>query len=235
MTKALTDELVAEYLSQNTDFFTKNPQSLLDLKISHQSGTAISLVERQMSVMRETNKELRIRLSKLMDIARENDGHFENTKKLAVSLLDTLSGPKDFDLIMSIFDESLRKYLAADEYTLIIFDKPINTRHDHLKCSSTKESQKHIRKLIDSEKSTCGTLSGDELSYLFEKQSTLIASTAYIPLRYKQFKGLLVIGSFKQNHFHKGMGTLFLDYLSDIISRVCFQHLTTQATEQIAI
>ena len=195
----------------------------------------MSLVERQMEVMRDTNRELRIRLNKLLDIARENDGHFGNTKKLAVELLDTLADPHDFNKILSIFDEYLGKYLAADEYALLIFDKPQGITHANLKCCVTKDAQKHIRQIMESDKSKCGALSSDELSFLFDSRSPLILSTAYIPLHYRQFKGLLAIGSFNQSHFHRGMGTLFLDYLSDIISRVCFQHLMTQCEEQIAV
>ena len=57
------EQLVRNYLSQNPDFFQQNPDIFEAINISHDSGKAISLVERQVSLIRKQNKELIHKLS----------------------------------------------------------------------------------------------------------------------------------------------------------------------------
>ena len=55
----LNDETVREYLKDNDDFLQRNPDMLDYLHISHASGSAVSLVEKQVSVLRERNIDMR--------------------------------------------------------------------------------------------------------------------------------------------------------------------------------
>ena len=59
----LNDETVREYLKDNDDFLQRNPDMLDYLHISHASGSAVSLVEKQVSVLRERNIDMRRRLN----------------------------------------------------------------------------------------------------------------------------------------------------------------------------
>jgi uncharacterized protein YigA (DUF484 family) len=51
----------------------------------------VSLVERQMSLLRDRNIEMRHRLSQLMDVARDNDRLFDKTRRLILTLMDAAS------------------------------------------------------------------------------------------------------------------------------------------------
>ena len=68
----LSDEQVREYLKLNGDFLQRNPDMLDHLHISHASGSAVSLVEKQVSVLRERNIDMRHRLNALTANARDN-------------------------------------------------------------------------------------------------------------------------------------------------------------------
>ena len=70
-----------EYLKNHDDFLQRNPD-MLDflLHISHASGSAISLVEKQVSVLRERNMDMRQRLKTLTANARDNDKLYEQTR-----------------------------------------------------------------------------------------------------------------------------------------------------------
>ena len=70
-------EQVAAYLKAHKDFFVDHESLLADITIPHETGKAVSLVERQVGVLRERNIELRERLTRLLDVARENDMLFE--------------------------------------------------------------------------------------------------------------------------------------------------------------
>ena len=61
----INDEIVREYLKNHDDFLQRYPDMLDFLHVSHASGSAVSLVEKQVSVMRERSTELRQRLKAL--------------------------------------------------------------------------------------------------------------------------------------------------------------------------
>jgi hypothetical protein len=52
-------EQVAQYLRDNPDFFVEQSDLLCDLTLPHDSGRAISLVERQVHLFREQRDTLR--------------------------------------------------------------------------------------------------------------------------------------------------------------------------------
>lgn len=54
--KQLTEAQVAEFLQQHPDFFTRNAKLLEKLHVPHETGRAVSLVERQTSVLREKTR-----------------------------------------------------------------------------------------------------------------------------------------------------------------------------------
>ena len=63
ISESLSENLVTDYLKNNPNFFVENPLILTELKIPHESGTAISLVEKQLAVLRDQNQETNQRLS----------------------------------------------------------------------------------------------------------------------------------------------------------------------------
>ena len=87
----INDEIVREYLKNHDDFLQRYPDMLDFLHVSHASGSAVSLVEKQVSVMRERSTELRQRLKALSVNAKDNDALFEKTRALVLKLLDANS------------------------------------------------------------------------------------------------------------------------------------------------
>ena len=79
---ALTKRQVAAYLKAHPDFFKGQDELLTQMSIPHVRGSAISLVERQLLVLRERNTEMSQRLNHLLDVARENDRLFEDRKSV---------------------------------------------------------------------------------------------------------------------------------------------------------
>ena len=86
----LTEDQVTDYLCQNPDFLSDKPALLADMNLPHQPGSGtISLVERQVSVLRDRNMDMRHRLNKILENARTNDMLFEKTKRLILAMLNT--------------------------------------------------------------------------------------------------------------------------------------------------
>ena len=69
----LTGTLVAEYLSANPDFFSDRDSLLALMTLPHQQGGAVSLVERQVSVLRDRNRSTKNHLDDLLNAARRNN------------------------------------------------------------------------------------------------------------------------------------------------------------------
>lgn len=112
---ATTDELpgeqqVVDYLLQHPDFFHSHLELLNDLKVPHQSGSAVSLVERQVSVLREKNRYYEARLSEVVEAVHDNQRLHMSLQRLAVNLL----GADSLDDVLAIVDDELRHKLGTD-------------------------------------------------------------------------------------------------------------------------
>ena len=90
---SLTDEAVAEFLTQNPDFFERNSHLLKALRLPHASGGAVSLVERQVSVLRQRDVKLEKQLKDLIQVARDNDVLSAKVHRLSIELLAAGQGP----------------------------------------------------------------------------------------------------------------------------------------------
>ena len=68
---------VTDYLLENPDFFVGRDDLLLKLKLPHQRGNTISLVERQVALLRERAMDYRRQLAHLTENARDNERLFD--------------------------------------------------------------------------------------------------------------------------------------------------------------
>ena len=69
----LSEQAVHDYLAAHPDFFERHSTLLSSLHLPHASGGAVSLVERQVSVLRQKELKLQRQLRELLNVAREND------------------------------------------------------------------------------------------------------------------------------------------------------------------
>ena len=82
-----TPQQVADYLLGHPDFLEQHSYLLTELTVKHQSGQSISLVERQITALRQENQQLKQQLSTLIGNAQKNDQLLEKTKALILELL----------------------------------------------------------------------------------------------------------------------------------------------------
>jgi uncharacterized protein YigA (DUF484 family) len=67
---------------------------------------------------------------------------------------------------------------------------------------------------------SCGLLRSDEFQKLFGETAAIDGSAALIQLRHGDLIGVLAIGSRDPLRFSPEMGTLFVRYIGDVLSRV---------------
>ncbi len=83
------DEAVARYLREKPDYFELHPELLLQLNISHESGSATSLIERQVQVLRDRNNDLARQLDEFISLARDNDGLSQWLHRYSLALMES--------------------------------------------------------------------------------------------------------------------------------------------------
>ncbi|HEY9037250.1 MAG TPA: DUF484 family protein [Pseudomonadales bacterium] len=213
---ALSAEAVAEWLEQHPDFFATRNDLLCQMHLPHETGAAVSLVERQVGLLRDRNHELRSRTQKMMDAARTNDRLFENSRKLVLTLLEA---QRLEDLLITV-EESLARDFQAEYHQFILFDRASFPAIGNARSVNEADARQAIGALIDSGKPVCGVLRDNERDYLFGRDGAGIQSAAIVPLKGVNTIGLLAIGSDDANRFQRQMGTLFLEYLADILGRL---------------
>src|SRR5687768_1938188 len=65
---------VEAYLKAHPDFFEHHPHILALMQLTHTgTGAAVSLIERQVGLLREQNRAIERKLLELVQIARENE------------------------------------------------------------------------------------------------------------------------------------------------------------------
>ena len=211
-----TENLVADYLKNNLDFFVKNSAILAELKIPHEHGGAISLVEKQLTVLREQNQETNKKIHELIEIATQNEELARRMHQLALTLIDA-DDPKD---IFSTMYDNLKKNFHADRVIVRLFANPafIDSfpTDEFVGKESIEESLfKHI---IEKREPISGKMKHQQQVFLFGDDGDDIASSVMIPLHGVGWGGILAIGSFDAERFQPGMGIELLANLGEILS-----------------
>jgi len=210
----LDDEMVRNYLLDNDDFLQRNPDMLDCLHIPHASGSAVSLVEKQVTVLREKNVEMRHRLKALTTNAKDNDKLFEKTRTLVLKLLEADS----LQALQQAFSDSMASDFGVEHSSMILFgDYP--AAGDDCRVETTDEAKAEIGALLKAGKPVCGALRKEELSYLFPGTGGT-GSAAMVPLDGDAKMGLIAVGSSDANYYNNTVGTLFLNQIADVVVRL---------------
>lgn len=214
----ISTESVALFLKENPSFFNNRDDLLVQLELPHRSGGATSLVERQVSVLRERNMDMRQRFSHMLDAAKDNDRLFEKSRQLVLDLLKT----SDLNSLLSTLEKSMKSLFDADDSTLLLAAGNSKV-HKRLGCA-TKEQHEALQGIFNNQYPLCGALREGEINQLFPNSKN-IKSAAAIPITIKGVKGVFAVGSNDEKKFISGMGTLFLQYIADVASSLITREL----------
>ncbi len=210
------EEQTIEYLKSTPDFFLKNPEILQYLEIPHESGAATSLVERQVSILRERNIDLRRRLKSLLETASTNDDIFKKIRSLTSAIIDV----KNVHDLEQIIKQELINNLNASHVIFIFKNFELNDNSTYFIDASSIQD-KGFSNLIELSDSSCKVYRPEEYATLFQiEKLNGPGSAALIPLSVDKNRGIMIIGSTDPERFSQNLETLFLDYLSEIFSKV---------------
>ena len=222
---AFSDGDVVDYLQQHPDFFDRNPSVLMGLEVSHETGgSAISLIERQISLLRQRSDDLERQLKDLVAVAKINDALVTRIHQLAIRLMTTTRIAERVELLESCLREEFRAERAA----LVLF-APLPeddvSGEGFLKVVERNDSGlKPFASFLKSARPRCGIIRDRQKSFLFEDNAGEISSAAQIPLGPRSEHGFLVIGSSDPDYFNPGKGMDFLARLGELISVALVGH-----------
>ena len=217
----LEPEHIEAYLREHPDFFEQHHDLLAEITLPHESGSAVSLVERQVAILRERNMDMRHRLSKLLDNARDNDKLFDKTKRLVLSLLEGQDMGDIIDALHYSFDKDFNIHFTS----VILFGNEEKIPSSQARIVTLAQAREYVGPLLKNSRAVCGTLGAKEMEFIFGSHASEIGSVATVPLVHGSVFGLLSIGNCDPQYYRSSMGTLFLSYIAEVLNRLLPKYL----------
>ena len=210
-----TDEVLA-YLGRHPDFFLQHEDILCELELPHRAGTAVSLVERQVSLLRERNIESRQRLGRLLDHARDNDELFTKTRQLILALLEAST----LEQLSHTLVQSIRREFGVEHCRLLLVTDHDSRWSEGGERISRDAAEATLKSMFRPGKPIVGPLRPQERELLFATDAEAVHSAVVVPLGIDTPSALLVAGSGDARRFHGEMGTLFMEFIGDALQRL---------------
>ncbi len=215
----VSEQTIHDYLAAHPDFFERHATLLSTLILPHASGEAVSLVERQVSVLRQKELKLERQLKELIQVARENDVLAAKIHELTLRLL-AADGLKR---TVAIIEEALRSGFGADQSVLVHFGDPeafddIRVGRFFRVVRRDDDALKPFGTFLGGTSARCGRIRDSQRDFLFRGDADEIGSAALVPLGDGAEIGFLAIGSVDSNRFHPGMSIDFLTRLGDLVA-----------------
>ena len=215
------EQIVVGYLRDHPDFFKSHLDLLENLRIPHPCQPAVSLIERQLSLLRERNAQLHKKFLDLVAVARDNDSLSRRMHNLTLGLLEA----DGLDDLLQRVESVLQDEFSADFIVFQLAAQPVETLLGNEDIFVSKQDLMPFEAMLRTGRPSCGRLTSEQLQSLFTDTASRIGSVALIPLGGIDWQGLLAVGSEDEQRFHPGMSTLFLSRMGEQLSRSLQSHL----------
>ena len=215
----LSEQSIHDYLAAHPDFFERHSTLLSSLNLPHASGGAVSLVERQVAVLRQKDLKLERQLKELIEVARANDLLSAKIHELTMQLLIA----NDLHKTIAAIEEAMRSGFDADHAVLVLFGDPeafedINAGRFFRAVKKDDPMLKPFGTFLGGISPRCGKIRDSQREFLFHGDADEIGSAALVPLGDGAEIGFLAVGSVDGDRFHPGMSIDFLTRLGDLVA-----------------
>jgi len=225
--KAIDTEFEHEmvrYLRDHPAFFEAHQDVLAGMILSHETGSAVSLIERQVQILREQKDEQKRKLQSLISTAKNNEKLNNNVNALILELLDASS----LDDVLNVIEQRIRTDFEADAIVVKLLASGNDVLKEHAELTAWQQPALVIgEKVMTAREPMCGSFNGEQMQALFDDAD--IKSAGIVPLakdkNSKNCYGIIAIGSYDPQRFRADMGTLFLSLLGQVLTRILKRHL----------
>lgn len=217
MLKNKNEEEVISFLKQNPLFLIKHMKELEMLIVPHfakKPKKVVSLIEHQVCVLKDKNKQLSTQLRELIQIAQNNELLWKKTQKMMLKLIqqDSLK-----DLIETSY-ESAQETFSMEYFSLILFSNQTTLDSKNYCRILKKEQVEKKLKMKIPHKTLCNTFRKDWFDFLFGASIQGSALISPLITESKQLIGLFALGHQDDQHFHSQLDTSFIDFFLKILS-----------------
>lgn len=205
-------EDVSDYLASNPNVFEQHPELLELISVSDNRGTA-SLLERQVSVMKDRISEHKHQQSKFIQVARENEQINENFSQVICQMISFTN----LSQFATEFPRELKAKFSVDEVSFKTA-QAVSRRPNDVQAYDSA-----VRRLLNN-RTVCDNRWPSTIMNLFF--SSDINSAALIPMRTNKGSalGILALGSQDSERYNNNLGTTLLDRLG-LMSGLCLARL----------
>lgn len=213
---------VADFLERHPDFFEQHPELAGKLRIPHGSGTAVSLIEKQVDILRNQNRQLERRLVDIIEVARANEASVDKIHQLATTLFDAA----DANDVLASAQDALRTRFNAEVVCIGLFrGTPQQLDGGPARRLVRNELEELFGGFLRTGKPLCGRLRSAQLEFLFGDAAERIRSAALMPLGASVELGLLAVGSHNEDQFSPALGTVYLGRIGELLTAALRRHL----------
>jgi uncharacterized protein YigA (DUF484 family) len=208
---------VVAFLRDHPAFFDRHPELLQSLAIPHDSGQAVSLLERQISALRDENERLKSRFDEFLVSARENEALIGRIHRLALALMEAV-GPQ---AIIHLLTQRLADDFRAARVTVLVFASPSYVDSPDLMQFVGRESARRtpFSEMLSERTTLCGRLGLAQAQALCDGEDSR-GSHVVLPLVGAHWDGVIAISSDDSARFDANLGTEFLAFLRDVVQIV---------------
>jgi uncharacterized protein YigA (DUF484 family) len=213
------EQAVVQYLQHNADFFERHPQLLARMRLQHpRNASTVSLIERQVEVLREKYQAQEQKLAEFVGVARANNVLAEKIHRFTRRLLSTGTRADAITEIEASLREDFDTFHAV--LVLAMSREPLVPDADRFVRSVSAEDANYrsFESLFTAARPRCGQIRDSQRDFLFSADATDIGSVALIPLGGTPALGLLALGSVDRDRFHPGMSIEFLSRMGELIT-----------------
>ncbi len=212
----LSEADVVEYLKGHPEFLVRHESLLARMTIPHERGKAVSLVERQLSVLRDENQQLQRQLNNLIEIAKRN----QELNQRIQTLVTRLVGAETFEQCLETLYQGLAEEFHNDAVSLRLFGGPpiagFGERPEFVEYDAQVFNL--FEEVLDRGRPLCGRPGQARAEYLFPERK--VESAVLIPVGLPKPCGILALGSADVARYSPSMGTELLEYLGNILSEL---------------
>ena len=115
--KSLKPEEVINFLKENPDFFIDHPEAIEHLEIKHESGEAVSFIEKQVEFIKSKNLATSTQLKDFILNANANELLFAKVRKLISIILSA----EDLEKLLIATESFFTNELGTEKCKLFFF------------------------------------------------------------------------------------------------------------------
>ncbi len=204
------EKAMLDFLARTPDFFIRHAEVLAEMPIRHGSGGAVSLIERQVRVLRDNNQRLNQRLDELLHTARDNEQRVKSMNQLAEALIraDSLAS------VVAGLSSVLHNAFAVEAVRVALFDTP--TDSDNGVIALERDAlPAPLQDFFRQGQVVCERIDEPLRELMFGEHDEL-QSVALVPLDRADCLGLLALGSTDAQRFTPQVGKLFLEMTANL-------------------